>query len=171
MRALQLIAGLALAIVLVGCSNNDGDKADEPTAGTTSSGAPEASAAEEEVSAESVTALIAAAVDVTTVPITEDNDPNNLLGRPNGYVAAIVIKDSRLADCGDDVGVDCGATVEEWPDAEAAKTRADYIAALQKDSPMLGSEYHYLDGPVLVRVSGELKPSEAKEYETAVLGG
>jgi len=170
MRAPQLIAGLALAAVLVGCSDNDGDKADEPTAGTTtSSGAPEASeAAEEEVSAESVTALIAAAVDVTTVPITEDNDPNDLLGRPNGYVAAIVIKDSRLADCGDDLGVDCGATVEEWPDAEAAKARADYIASLQKDSPMLGSEYHYLDGPVLVRVSGELKPSEAKEYEAVV---
>ncbi len=172
MRALQLVAGLAFAAVLVGCSNNDGDKADEPGAGTTSSGAPEAgAAAEDEVSAESVTALITAAIDVTTVPITEDNDPNNLLGRPNGYVAATVIKDSRLADCGDDIGVDCGATVEEWPDAEAAKTRADYIAALQKDSPMLGSEYHYLDGPVLIRVSGELKPSEAKEYEAVVLRG
>lgn len=171
MRALKLIAGLALAAVLVGCSDNDGDEADKPTAGTSSTGAPEASEApEEEVSAESVAALIAAAVDVTTVPITEDNDPNDLLGRPNGYVAATVIKDSRLADCGDDLGVDCGATVEEWPDAEAAKVRADFIAALQKDSPILGSEYHYLNGPVLVRVSGELKPSEAKEYEAVVLG-
>lgn len=170
MRASPVIAGLALAALLVGCSDNDGDEAAEPTAGTTSNGAPGASEAEATVSAESVAARIAAAVDVTAVPITEDNDPNDLLGRPNGYIAATVLKDSRLADCGDDLGVDCGATVEEWPDAEAVKVRADFIAGLQKDSPLLGSEYHYLDGPVLVRVSGELKPSEAEGYEAVVLG-
>jgi hypothetical protein len=200
MRAQHIIAVLILASALVGCSDNGGDTAVEPTAATSHNGAPEeradadvtpdgvtqksvapdatpsdhATGAEElaagEVSAESVAALIAAAIDVTTVTITENNDPNNLFGRPNGYLAATVIKDSRVPDCGDDLGVICGATVEEWPDAEAAMARADYIATLQKDSPILGSEYHYLTGPILLRVSGELKPSEAQEYEAAVAG-
>lgn len=105
-RALQLVAGLSLAAVLLGCSGNDGSEPDEPAAATTSSGAVESSEPPEavEVSADSGAARIAAAVDVSTVPINEDNDPNDLLGQPNGYVAAIVIKDARVADCGDGLG-------------------------------------------------------------------
>lgn len=174
MRALHVIAGLALATALTACSSGDGDgKAETPTSDQTSAvpassePPPEASAAV--VSAESVAALIAVSVPrLELVAIDEDNDPNELLGRPNGYVAAVVLKDSRIADCGNDLGVDCGATIEEWPDADGAKARAKYIADLQKDSPMLGSEYHYIEGSVLVRVSGELKPSEAAEYEAAL---
>lgn len=157
MRALHLVAGLALAVALVGCSDDGGGGKDEDSTGGSA------------VTAASVGERIHSAVGGSQmVEITEDNDPNELLGRPNGYVAAVVLKDPRIDDCGSDLGVDCGATIEEWPDAKAAKKRADYISDLQEDSPMLGSEYHYLDGPVLVRVSGDLKPSEAEEYEAAL---
>ena len=36
-----------------------------------------------------------------------------------------------------------------------------------KETGGLLTEYDYLDGSALLRVSGELKPSEAKEYEAA----
>ena len=175
MRALHVIAGLALTTALTGCLSDGGDgKAETPTKEQTSavpaSSEPPPEASAVVASAESVAALIAASVPrLELVAINEDNDPNELLGkRPNGYVAAVVLKDSRISDCGDDLGVDCGASIEEWPDADGAKARAKYIADLQKDSPMLGSEYHYIEGSVLVRVSGELKPSEAAEYEAAL---
>ena len=101
------------------------------------------------------------------VEITEDNDPNNLIGRPNGYEAAVVIKDDRLDDCGDDLGVSCGATIEEFEDADEAEERSDYIQDILEAAPIMGSEYHYLDGNLLLRVTGELKPSDAEKYEAA----
>ena len=56
------------------------------------------------------------------VKITEDNDPNNLIGRPNGYVSAAVLYDSRTK-CSSGLGADCGATVEQWPSPADAKAR------------------------------------------------
>ena len=153
MRFVSVLAGLGLLIALSGCSGGEDS--------------PEGSGGSPQQTAESVTDSIAAEIGVEQVEITEDNDPNDLIGRPNGYVAAVVLKDPR-AECADGIGIECGATVEEWPDADAAEARADYISTLQADSPFLGSEYHYLVGPVLVRVTGELKPSEAEEYESAV---
>jgi hypothetical protein len=101
------------------------------------------------------------------VRLTEDDDPNDLIGRPNGYDHAAVFYDSRLPRC-DAPGIDCGAFLEVWDDAEEAKSRSQYILALQEGAPMLGSEFHYLDGHFLLRVNGELKPSEAEEYEQAL---
>lgn len=116
----------------------------------------------------SVAQDIESQVDAVTevVEITEGNDPNDLIGRPNGYEAAVVIYDSRV-EC-DELGSECGATVEQWPDADSAEERSEYIQGVLEDVPAFGTEYHYLDGPILVRVWGDLKPSEAEEYEAAV---
>ncbi|WP_207021434.1 hypothetical protein [Phycicoccus sp. DTK01] len=103
------------------------------------------------------------------VEVTEDNDPNDLIGRPNGYDSAAVIYDSN-ATC-TDLGVECGATVEVWPDEAAAKSRSDYIQSILEASPVLGSEFHTLAGPVLLRVDGkQLKPSLAEKYAAALTG-
>ncbi|HWI42687.1 MAG TPA: hypothetical protein VNS81_03655 [Nocardioides sp.] len=96
--------------------------------------------------------------------IDEDNDPNELLGRPNGYVAATVIFDSRVSCDSDDPGVDCGATIEQWPSPKAAKERSNYIQSLQAGSSLLGSEWNTVRGELLLRVSGEMKPSDAEAY-------
>jgi hypothetical protein len=112
--------------------------------------------------------LIASIPSVTKlVTLTEDNDPNDLIGRPTGYTAAVVVFDKRVT-CSDGLGADCGATVEQWPSAAAAKARSEYIQTVQQAAPMLGTEYHYLTGRVLVRVAGHLKPSQAKAYAAAV---
>lgn len=101
--------------------------------------------------------------------ITEDNDPNNKIGRPGGYVSAATLYDSG-ASCSS-LGAECGATVEVWPDEAAAKQRSEFIlAALKGANGVLGDEYHYQKGAVLLRVSGDLKPSAAKLYEAALAG-
>ncbi len=101
------------------------------------------------------------------IPLTEDTDTDDLLGRPNGYSAAVVLVDVGGADCAAP-DVRCGATVEEWPDTESVQRRADYIQSIAEDVTFLGSEYHYPVGNLLVRVSGELNPSQVALYEQAI---
>jgi hypothetical protein len=103
------------------------------------------------------------------VKITEDNDPNGDLGRPGKYEQAASIYDSR-AKCDSDLDVTCGAKIEVWANEDDAKARADFIQDALKGAQILGSEYDYIKGRMLLRVSGNLKPSEAKEYKTAFLG-
>jgi hypothetical protein len=112
----------------------------------------------------------AADLGLTNVAVQdEDTDPNNLLGRPNGYVSrasADLPGGNRQAD---PFGVDRGLVVETFADAAAAKRRSDYIQGLLQGAPMLGSEWHYTadGGRALVRVSGKVKPSLAKKIEAA----
>lgn len=166
MLAMKQLLAAALATVLAmsftGCTATNSPQATGP--GSAASSALPATATEwaERVSQDTTTKI---------VTITEDNDPNNLIGRPNGYVDAAIIYDKR-ADCAS-LGASCGATIEVWADAVAAAARADMIAAMLEESPILGSEYHTVAGPVLLRVSGALKPSEASGYAdafTAVAG-
>lgn len=101
-----------------------------------------------------------------TVEITEDNDPNDDIGRPGKYTEAVSIYDER-AECDSELDVTCGAKIEVWADEDAAQDRSDYIQGILEEAQILGAEYHYIDGGVLLRVSGQLKPSEAEEYEAA----
>ncbi len=103
-----------------------------------------------------------------TVEITEDNDPNDLIGRPGSYEAASVFYDSRV-ECLDAATVDvsCGAKIEVFPGKSQAENRRDYLEAIMEGAGGIFTEYNYLDGSVLLRVSGKLKPSEAAEYEAA----
>lgn len=100
--------------------------------------------------------------------ITEDNDPNDLIGRPNGYESAAVLFDSSV-EC-DELGSDCGAVIEVFPAAEEAQARSDYIQGVLKDNPMFGTEWHSVRGTALLRVSGEIKPSVANGYTAAFEG-
>lgn len=105
---------------------------------------------------------------VKTIQITEDNDGNNLIGRPNGYSQAIVVTDKTLGACSlSKPGIDCGVVIELWPNSTGASKRADYIQAVQKTSPLLGSEWHQIKGNALIRISGKLKPSLAEKYKKA----
>jgi hypothetical protein len=99
------------------------------------------------------------------VTITDDNDPNDLIGRPNGYTDAAVIYDSEV-QCAE-MGVDCGATIEIWPSDIDATARKDYIQTTLKANQALGTEYDTVHGSVLRRVTGQVEPSRAKAYATA----
>lgn len=131
-----------------------------------SSGAPK--------TADQVMADISAKVPNAKIGIvyTAESDPNHLLGRPTGYTSKVSFTDSRVdpqliegqrADA-----IDAGGSVEVYPDAEGAQRRQNYIQGLQEAAPIFGTEYSYLDGAVLIRVSGKLTPTQAAEYEAAL---
>lgn len=159
------MAGLAFAVAVTVGACTDGQNAATP--GLQSATATSTTAAVNRPSASGIAEQLKIRMPTITlvVTITEDNDPNNLIGRPNGYLDAAVVFDSTTT-CAD-LGSDCGAMIEIWPTAEAAQQRATYIATLQQASPILGSEYHHLRGPVLLRVTGAIKPSANAAYSTA----
>ncbi|MCO5995674.1 hypothetical protein [Actinoallomurus rhizosphaericola] len=101
--------------------------------------------------------------------VTETSDSNNLLGRPNGYTSAAVLSDKVATQCQSARdGIDCGAVVEVWPDAQAVAQRVSYIQGILKKAPALGSEWDYPAGTALLRVNGKVvRPSVAKTYEAA----
>lgn len=103
--------------------------------------------------------------------LTEDNDSNNLLGRPGGYSDAAVAQLNGLTGTCDPStpGVDCGLTVEVWKSQTAATARAKDIQT-KLSTYGLGSEYDFVKGSTLLRISGEVKPSEASEIN-ARFGG
>jgi hypothetical protein len=174
----MLIAAVALAGCGSGSTTSGGSAA---SAAATSSFAASSAPASPETSQPAATG-VAEPLDATAlakrikaggdrisriVTITEDNDPNDKIGRPNGYTSAAVLYDDTLS-C-PDLGVTCGGTIEVWPSAADAKARSDYIQRALKDNPMLGTEYNYLRGPALFRVFGEIKPTAAKKLEVAFL--
>ncbi|MBX7435530.1 hypothetical protein JDV09_26070 [Mycobacterium sp. Y57] len=54
--------------------------------------------------------------------------------------------------------------IEQWPDQVSAQRRADHIQSMRREMPMLGQEWDTVNGGLLLRVAGELKPSEADAY-------
>jgi len=158
MRIRRSVASVAL-LFLAACGG-----------GSTSSGTNEGDESQEMDAAAVANELKNSIKNVTEVRvITEENDPNDLIRRPNGYTSAAVLVDSRIELPCDkkEPSANCGATVEVWKSHEDAKRRSDYIQTIQKEASILGSEYNYLDGPVLLRVNGELTPTVAKRYEAA----
>ncbi|MCC3273221.1 hypothetical protein MUK71_03870 [Arthrobacter zhangbolii] len=101
--------------------------------------------------------------------VTELNDTNGLIGRPGQYISAAWISDTAADSA--ETGIDGGAVVEVFADEADAQTRSDYIqGVLEGMGPAFGTEYHYMDGAVLLRVSGVLMPSQAALYEEAFAG-
>lgn len=165
-----LVSKLALALPLAMCvacgapDQKQPDSSGASAAGTTVAEAVQPPPATAQSIAESIKATIPEVAEL--IEVTEDNDPNNLIGRPNGDVAATVLVDSRLPRCAD-LSTDCGAMIEQWSDQAAAQKRSDYIQSMLESMPMLGQEWNTVNGGLLLRVTGELKPSVAKAYESA----
>lgn len=141
----KTLLGAAALLLVVGCS---------------------ADATEDRTASDAANDIKGAVSEVNKVEdLTEETDGNDLLGRPNGYEAATVLHDSRV-ECLGGPGVDCGAVIEQWPDGDAAQERVDYIESLGA----IANEYDHIDGSLVLRISGSLKPSEAEEYAEAFGG-
>jgi hypothetical protein len=117
-----------------------------------------------------ISALKAAGIPIgKTVIFTAETDPNKLLGRPNQYIAKATWHDTRLSEPTGELGVEHGGGLEIYQDEAAAQARMDYIQELGKKMPIL-VEYNYVKGPVLLRVSKELTPTQAEAYKKALEG-
>ncbi|AJF70443.1 hypothetical protein [Streptomyces vietnamensis] len=165
-------AALVIALgALTACGAGSDQKNDETKNTGTASAAPTkaptkaltASDAFKQLSGKVATAKLSGVV-------TEDNDPNKLLGRPNQYTSKITFTDSRIKAedvAGTEKGsVGLGGAIEVFPTAADAQARADYIQSVTKGMPML-LEYDYVSGTMLVRVSHYLTPTQAADYKTA----
>lgn len=158
---LLTILGLAAA-----CSSSTGtssQSAPSTTAATTTTTTPAPTI-------ETVLAALAPAGATNPLPATAENDENDMLGRPGGYTARVAFE-LPGGDLSAKVGaIERGGGFEIWPDAAGAKKRLDYIEGILSSAPILGTEYDYLAGTVLVRVTGKVTPANAKKVEEAVKG-
>lgn len=155
------VAGL---LALTACSgSNDTSSSTE----TSKSAASSKQAAP--MDAEQVTALLAEKISSAkpATVYTASTDPNDLLGRPGGYASKSDFTDDRAKPDLDDE-VQKGGSVEVYDDPAEAEERGKYIADTLGKMKIFGTEYHYLKGGILLRVSGELTPGQAAEYEAAL---
>jgi hypothetical protein len=168
------VAGFAFAgALLVGCSSTG-------SSDTSSSASPKGTSSAAVAPAEkpgALTAQQAVAALGKSIPelkltqvYTEANDPNHLLGRPGGYTSKAAFSDSRVSSADveglDNDAIERGGSVEVFKTEKEAKSRADYIETIAKSMPS-ATEYHYITGGILVRVSKLLTPTQAKDYEAA----
>lgn len=161
---LRKVIAFSCFVLVAACGGSGGTDTSQPSKTAATLGS-----ASKKLSAEDLAAALKAKIPSIskTVTITEDNDPNDSIGRPGKYSEAVSIYDSR-AECEDKLDVTCGAKIEVFDTEALAQDRKDFIQQSLKDNPILGSEYDYVLGATLLRVSGTLKPTEAKEYESAV---
>lgn len=180
MRRILLVLTVSTALsLIIGCGTTTGDS----SSGSTVTSAPETTAAAvspvaspspDQITATSaVEKLKAAGLPISKVIVyTAKNDPNHLLGRPGGYDSKVAFWDSRLkgpdvADY-DEGDVTRGGSTEVYASAAGAKARKRYIQECLKEYPMLGTEYDYVVGGVLLRLSQLLTPEQAKAYAAAL---
>ncbi len=154
MRPALILASLVMLVVSVtGCSPGPGGM-----------GAGDAQAIVDQIAQQIPTAH-------KTVVVTAENDPNGLLGTRDAYTSKTEFIDTRL-DQGVDVvrGVPAGGTVEVFADETKAAARRDYLrgAAQAAAAGAAAAEYDYISGPILLRISHSLSPTQAAEYQAAL---
>ena len=63
--------------------------------------------------------------------------------------------------------MDLGGSIEQFTSNTDAKGRAAYIESIEKSVKIVGTEYDYIVGDFLIRVSQVLTPTEAVAYQHA----
>lgn len=175
MRRAAILAASTL-LLAAGCGGSSKTSAPAGAGGAPAAAAPAAHtpAARAATDAAGVVArLKTAGLPVGAVIVyTAATDPNHLLGRPGGYLSKAGFADTRInpKDAKDDSpgAVDLGGDIEVFADAAGANARADYIRKAMAAMPMLGTQYEYVSGPVLLRLSQVLTPDQAAAYKKAL---
>lgn len=174
MRLTAAAALSCLAVLASACGNGGSSAATSaapPAAGNST--APAAPQPAKNLTADQVAqALKAHGIPLRVVKVyTAADDPNHQLGRPGGYSSKIAFSDSRAPANPPGAASDAmarGGSVEVFPDHDGAVKRAQYIQTVTRAAPIVGLEYDYVAGGVLVRVSGNLTPDIATGYASAL---
>ena len=144
-----LIAILAITLALLAGTSNAATSANPPKPATV------------------LAALKSEGLPVGTYRVyTESTDGNKLLGRPGQYVGKANFHDKRLEKSAT-YDTSSGGAVEVFASRAAALNRFKYLKAITQSMPLL-VEYDYLEGLVLLRVAGDLTPTQARKYEAAL---
>lgn len=94
----------------------------------------------------------------------ESNDENGLLGRPGSYTSKVNFNDISLG-YDPTFDVNTGGSIEVFANNDDCQARADYIASVAKTFST-ASEYDYVYGVVLLRLSKQYLPSQAENWES-----
>jgi hypothetical protein len=123
-------------------------------------------------SAEAVKTAIQQIPTITEIGIvTEDNDPNNQLGKQGGYTGCLFFTDSNApkTDGADAIekGADGGGCIEIYANADDAKRRDEYLASF--DGTVFASGSHTVVGTLVVHTSSQLTASQQKALESQLI--
>jgi hypothetical protein len=111
--------------------------------------------------------------------VTEDHDPNGQLGKQGGYTGCLyfrysLVDQSQLyvaegtdVNSSIDIGTRAGGCIEIYATAKDAERRNTYLAGF--DGGALSSGSHTVLGTLLIRTSSELKASQQKTLENAII--
>ena len=168
---LWLIAVAVLAIIAIACGG--GESIPSPTGQPATAVSwpsvtkPTPTQESTQETADSISSLLQGRglpIDKITV-FTAETDPNALLGRPHQYTSKVNFHDSRLEPPRDPARLDVqdGGSIEVFANQDDAEPRFDYVSGLAK-SPLF-AEYDYVEGKALLRLSHQLTPDQASEYE------
>lgn len=106
--------------------------------------------------------------------VTEDNDPNNNLNKPQGYTADAYFS-STLINGGNtsgksiiDYGTNAGGSIEVYETVENAIKRNEYLSNF--DGPgLLNPGSHSVLGTIVIRTSSQLTASQQKDLENKII--
>jgi hypothetical protein len=181
------IIAAALCVLLAACSGN-----------AANSDSPSGAAATAQTQASTTTAKAPTARDLISgfkragLPVgkivcyTDENDPNEMLGRPGGYVEKCDWSDKRhaepdttstdpldreLAEGRAEEDIDLiGGSIEKFETADAAADRAEYLKAFEGGGALsTGYTYNFEDSPLVLRIDTELTKTQAQAYHDALL--
>ena len=109
------------------------------------------------------------------VTYTEETDINKLLGRPNQYICKTTFEDTRIEQINQALDEEyfseeernepIGGTIEVFKSEEDMLKRKKYLEEITSSMSAF-AEYSYSQGVYLLRLSKELTPTQAKEYES-----
>jgi hypothetical protein len=93
---------------------------------------------------------------------TDETDPNRLLGRPNQYVRKINFADTRAKNVAAEKNPN---SIEIFSNLDDLEDRRRYTEAISKSGGPF-AQYIYSHKNVLLRLSHDLLPKDAAEYES-----
>lgn len=168
MRRALLLVPAAVLLAVTACSSSGGHESSSDGPAKSASPAAASDSPVALTAAGVVARLKAAGLPVSNVQTQDERtDPNSMLGRPNGYTGRASFDVPGGDTAGDKYDISRGGVVEVWPDAAGAKKRAAYVKQATASMPAL-TEYDYVHGPVLLRITGGVVPSTARKFKAAL---
>jgi hypothetical protein len=154
-KLITIVITFALVLALAGCGGSGGNAA------TDSDGINITKMTAEEI----IGYFVDGGFPIDNIVVyTEENDPNELLGRPNQYTSKINFADMRIDQVDDSSPK--GGSIEVFGSSKDAKARKEYIDSIG-ESASLFAEYSYQYENVLLRIDKSLTPKQAAVYEEA----
>jgi hypothetical protein len=176
-KILAIILATVLLFTITACSGDDNSESTGGDSVTTKSESKASSILTSEEIAEKIKNLDGIS---EVVIMTEENDPNGTMGKKGSYIGGVFfisdwIDDSDKSYVLDDnwnrtdeleMGASNGGTIEIFNTEKEAKERDDYLATF--DGTIFASG-HLLHKNMVIRTSDELKASQQKQLEEAIV--